>query len=170
MNFFFPGWEPLVRILVVTPLAYLALVALLRVSGKRTLARLNQFDFVVTVAVGAIFGRVVTARSITLAEAVTAFAVVIGLQYAVSALQLRSSRFSKVLTARPSLLYFRGTVLRDAMRTHRVTDQELLGVVLQNGLGSLEEAEAVVLQSDGRFAVVGTGAAGDGSAFRAAQP
>lgn len=38
------------RIVVVGPLAYLTLVAILRVSGKRTLAKLNAFDFVVTVA------------------------------------------------------------------------------------------------------------------------
>lgn len=42
----------LLRILVVGPLAYLLLIVILRISGKRTLARMNAFDFVVTVVLG----------------------------------------------------------------------------------------------------------------------
>lgn len=170
VSFFFSGWEPVARIVVVAPLAYLALVVLLRTSGKRTLSRLNQFDFVVTVAIGATFGRIMTARSIPLAEAVTAFAVLILLQYVVALLQVRSPRFSQLLTAPPTLLCFRGDLLRKEMRAQRVTEQELLGVARQHGLGSLAEAEAVVMQSDGRFAVVRMGDAGDGSALGPAQP
>ncbi len=49
---FFDGWGSLVRVLVVGACAYLSLLALLRLSGKRTLAKLNAFDFVVTVALG----------------------------------------------------------------------------------------------------------------------
>ena len=45
----FAGWESLLRTLVVGTLAYVALIAFLRVSGKRTLSKMNTFDFVVTV-------------------------------------------------------------------------------------------------------------------------
>ncbi|MFI7742547.1 hypothetical protein [Kocuria rhizosphaericola] len=38
---------------------------------------MNSFDFVITVAIGATFGRVLTARSIPLLEAVTAFALLV---------------------------------------------------------------------------------------------
>ncbi|MFI7581876.1 hypothetical protein [Kocuria kalidii] len=69
VNFFFDGWEPVARIVLVGTLADTTLVLLLRISGQRTPARRNSFDFVVTVAIGAIFGRVLTARSIPLLEA-----------------------------------------------------------------------------------------------------
>jgi uncharacterized membrane protein YcaP (DUF421 family) len=48
----FDSWSDLARILVVTPLAYGALVAVLRMSGARTLSKLNAFELVVTVALG----------------------------------------------------------------------------------------------------------------------
>ncbi|MDP9398666.1 MAG: hypothetical protein M3P96_13010 [Actinomycetota bacterium] len=48
----YDGWHGPVRVLVVGGLAYLALVALLRISGKRTLAKLNAFDLILTVALG----------------------------------------------------------------------------------------------------------------------
>ena len=49
---FFDSWTALGRVLLVGTLAYVALVAILRISGKRTLTKLNAFDLVVTVALG----------------------------------------------------------------------------------------------------------------------
>ena len=45
--FLYGGIEPLVRIVVVGTLAYFSLIILLRILGKRTLAQLNSFDFVI---------------------------------------------------------------------------------------------------------------------------
>jgi uncharacterized membrane protein YcaP (DUF421 family) len=162
LNFFFDGWAPVVRILVVGTLAYTALVVLLRISGKRTLSRMNSFDVVITVAIGATFGRILTARSIPLLEAVTAFALLIGLQYLVARLQVRSPRFARVLKAEPTLLLHRGRVLHAALHRERLTQAELEGAVRKHGLGSLQEAEAVVLEGDGRLSVIARDDGGDG--------
>ncbi|OLT06797.1 hypothetical protein BJF77_15350 [Kocuria sp. CNJ-770] len=159
----FDGWEPVARIVVVGTLAYTALVVLLRVSGKRTLSRMNSFDFVITVAIGATFGRVLTTRSVPLVEAVTAFALLITLQYVVTSLQIRSKRFSRLVTAEPTLLLYQGRVLHDALRAERLTEKELDGAVRKHGMGSLQEAEAVVLEADGRLSVIGPDNAGDGA-------
>jgi uncharacterized membrane protein YcaP (DUF421 family) len=48
----FDSWARLGRALLVATLTYAALVLLLRISGKRTLTKLNAFDPVVTVALG----------------------------------------------------------------------------------------------------------------------
>lgn len=165
VTFFFGGWEPVARIVVVGTLAYAALVLLLRVSGKRTLVQMNAFDFLITVALGASFGRVLTARSVALVEAITAFALLVALQYAVAWLQVRSSRFAHASTSPPTLLYFRGRILHDALRRERLTEAELRTAIREHGAGSLEAVEAVVLESDGRFAVIKPGQAGDGSAL-----
>lgn len=65
-------------------LAYVALVVLLRVSGKRTLSKMNAFDLVVTVALGSTLATVLMAKDVALAEGVFAFALLIGLQLFVS--------------------------------------------------------------------------------------
>ena len=49
---FFDGIQPLIRTLVVGVLAYIFLIIVLRISGKRTLSKINAFDFVVTIALG----------------------------------------------------------------------------------------------------------------------
>ncbi len=52
ISMLFDSWTGLARVLVVGTLAYVALVAILRISGKRTLTKLYAFDLVVTVALG----------------------------------------------------------------------------------------------------------------------
>lgn len=165
VNVFFDGWDPIVRIVVLAPLAYLALLILFRTTGNRTLARMNSFDFIITIAIGATFGRVMTARSIPLAEAVVAFAVLIGLQFAVTALRVRSRRFARLVETEPALLAFKGRILHDALRRARITESELQATARQHGLGAVEEAEAIVLESNGKLAVVKPDTAGDGSAI-----
>ncbi len=152
--FFFGGFEPILRVIVVGTLAYLSLLILLRVSGQRTLTRMHAFDFVITIAIGSTFGRLMTAKGVSLAESVTAFLVLIALQYIFSWIMVRSSKFAYWVTATPSLLYFRGNFLHKAMKKHRVSRDELLAIVRQNKIGSLQDVDAIVLESAGTFAVI----------------
>jgi len=64
----FNGWESWGRMLVVGALAYAGLIVLLRLSGKRTLAKMNAFDLVVTVALGSTLATVMTSKDVALAE------------------------------------------------------------------------------------------------------
>ncbi|GAA3958226.1 DUF421 domain-containing protein [Allohahella marinimesophila] len=161
--FFYNGVEPIIRIVVVGSLAYVSLIVLLRVSAKRTLAQLNTFDFIITVAIGASFGRILTARQVVLTEAITTFALLIFLQYAITMLQRRSTRFSNYVTAPPSLLFYQGRFLEDEMNKQRLTETELHAVALREGVGSLDLVEAIILEAHGVFAVVRKDSAGTGS-------
>jgi len=90
VNFFFAGWEPILRILVVGVAMCVALVVFLRISGSRTLSTMHVFDVIITVAIGSSFGRARTASGVALAEALVAVVLLIGLQYAVARFQTRS--------------------------------------------------------------------------------
>ena len=165
VNFFFDGWEPVARILVVGTVAYTALVLLLRVSGKRTLTQMNGFDFIITVALGATFGRMLTARDIPLIEAVTAFVLLMALQYAAGRMVVRYPRFARVVTAPPVVLYHQGVFRDDAMEREHFTKAELRTALRERGLGSFEHVAAIVLESDGQLAVIEESQIGDGSAL-----
>ncbi|WP_226042457.1 YetF domain-containing protein [Natrinema sp. DC36] len=153
-NVFFAGWEAILHVIVVGIAMYASLVVFLRLSGSRTIASMNAFDFIVTVALGAVFGRALTANSVALAEALTAFALLIVLQYIAAWLQTRWPRFERALKNDPALLYFRGEFLRDAMGDQRVTESELRGAVRKENVGSMDEVEALVLEPDGKVSVI----------------
>lgn len=155
----FTGWEPLAHTVVVGVLGYAALVVLLRASGARTLAQMSSFDVVIAVAVGATFGRVLTAQQVALAQAVTAFVVLVALQVGVTTLAARRPALAGRVTASPTLLLHRGRPLPDVLRRHRVTEADLRAALRRRGLGSFAAADAVVLEADGELSVLPAGQA-----------
>ena len=167
VTYFFGGWAPILRILVVGTLAYATLVSLQRISGKRTLSQMNAFDFLITVALGASFGRILTARNVALAEAVTAFGLLVGLQFVIAVLRQRSGRIEHLVTASPTLLFYQHSFQRAEMRRQRITESELASAIRQSGFGSFEGVEAIILEADGKLAVVGSAQAGDAGALPA---
>jgi uncharacterized membrane protein YcaP (DUF421 family) len=162
-NYFFAGWEPIVRIVIAGTAMYISLLIFLRLSGSRTIASMTVFDFVVTVAIGAAFGGSLTAKAIPLAEAVTAFGLLVGLQYAVAWIGARWPRFRRRVTNRPALLYFRGEFSQETMRDARLTEAELRATVRKRGIGSMDDVEAIILESAGDVSVITS--VGDGSAL-----
>ena len=154
-TFLFDGWGGLARILVIAIAIYPLLVAMLRVSGKRTLSKLNAFDLVVTVALGSTLASVIVDRSVPLAEGVLALLVLIALQYVITWLSTRSRRFRNLIKSEPSLLVRDGVYLETAMDTQRVTREEVEAALRGHGMVDARDAAFVVLETDGTISVIG---------------
>lgn len=151
---FFDSGTVLLRTLVVGSLAYLALVILLRLSGKRTLSKWNAFDLVVTVAFGSTLATALLSKDTSLAQGVVAFALLVGLQWTITRLSVRYGAVRHWVKAEPRLLLLRGQVRHEALREERVTEGELRAAVRAKGISALEDIEAVVLETDGTFSVL----------------
>ncbi len=153
---FFNSWADIGRVLLVGPLAYLTLLLMLRVSGKRTLSKLNAFDFIVTVALGSVLASTLLSKDVALTESVAALAVLIVGQFVITYLSVRSKRFQSFVKGEPTLLYYKQRFLEAQMRRARVTKEEVRAAVRASGQGSLERVGAVVLETDGSLSVVGS--------------
>lgn len=101
------------------------MVFLLRISGKRTLAKMNAFDFVVTVALGYILASVVLNQNIPLANGVTAFVLFIGFQFLLTWLVDRVKKVKTLITSCPSLIFYKADFLHPAMKKERITVEEI---------------------------------------------
>jgi uncharacterized membrane protein YcaP (DUF421 family) len=150
---FFDDWSGLIRVAVMGTCAYAALIVLLRVSGKRTLAKLNAFDFVVTVAIGSTLATVLLSSSVALAEGVLALALLVGLQFVVAWASVRSRRVERFVKSEPRLVY-RDGFLPDAMHRERVTADELYQSARRQGHADLAPVTAMVLETDGTLTVL----------------
>ena len=153
-DMFFNNWFSLLRILVIGTLAYAGLVLFLRISGKRTLSKMNAFDLVVTVAFGSTLATTLLSKDVALVEGLLAFALLILLQFLITWGASHSRGFQKIIKAEPRLLAFEGEALDDAMRRERVTDVELDAAIRDAGLPGVESTYAVVLESEGTLTVI----------------
>lgn len=160
----FDTWSDLLRVVLVGTAAYAWLVLVLRTSGKRTLAKLNAFDLVVTVALGSTLATILLSTDVSWSEGALALVLLAGLQLLVATTTSRLPGGRSFVTARPTLVLRDGVPDRAAMRGQRLTEGELRQAVRASGVGDLSRVAIAVLESDGSLSVIGRDEAGDLSA------
>lgn len=151
---FFDDIQGLIRVFVISILAYAALVLFLRVSGKRTLTKLNAFDLVVTVALGSTLATIILSKDVALAEGALALIMLIALQYVVTWLSVRHDGFQRLVQSEPRILVRNGEWIEKAMKDERVNRNEVLAAVRNAGRKGIEGLGAVILETDGSLSVI----------------
>lgn len=151
---FFDSWESLVRTFIITILAYVVMVMLLRASGKRTLSKMNAFDFVVTIALGSSLATVALNKNVALADGALAFILFISLQFAISWASVRFSVVKRIVTSQPVLLLYKGELLTDTIRKERITIDEINVAARKKGIEKLSDIDFIVLETTGDITVI----------------
>jgi uncharacterized membrane protein YcaP (DUF421 family) len=154
---FYDDLSGLIRVLLVSLAAYVALILILRLSGKRSLAKLNAFELVVTVALGSTLATVLLSKNVPFVEGVLAFAMLAGLQWVVASASVRWRWARRLVRSEPRLLVEDGRLIEEAIRAERVTQGEIDQAIRKEGIGRIEEVAAVVLETDGSFSVIRKG-------------
>lgn len=147
----FSDWMSLVRILIIGVGAYAGLILILRISGNRTLSKMNSFDFIVTIALGSTFASAILDRSVALLDALLAFTVLVGLQYLTTWASVRSARVDRLVKSEPKLLFWQGNFLRAEMKREHVTHDEILAAMREQGFSAMTQVGFVVLEPNGKL-------------------
>lgn len=137
-----------------TCLAYLTMVFVLRISGKRTLSKMNAFDFVVTVALGSTLATVMLNTKITLSEGAAAFFVLIFMQYIITWLSVRIKPLKKIITSQPRMLLYKGELMEDVIKKERITMEELYQAAREHKVSDLKEIDAMILETTGEITIM----------------
>lgn len=135
---------------------YVVVVVLVRIAGKRATSQLTNFDWIVTVAIGSIAGSTIIQKDLGLFNGLSAIFALLAVQWIVTAVSARWKPFSQLVSPRPTIVLYRGEFQRDAMRSERLTEQEVISAVRASGFARIEEVGAVILEADGKFSVVTT--------------
>lgn len=135
--------------------SYIAIVCILRISGKRTLSKMSAFDFIVTVALGSVLATTIVSYKDSFWNGMLAFATLVALQYLSTWLSVRSSAIHSALQAEPTLLFYKGNFQNGQLKQARVTKGELKQAIRESGYGSFEQVAAIVLEANGTLSVIG---------------
>ncbi|RZM19048.1 MAG: DUF421 domain-containing protein [Pedobacter sp.] len=149
----FKNWESVWHVAVCAILAYLILFLFIRISGKRTLAKLTAFDFVVTVTLGSTLSSMILGK-VTLAEGSAALVIIITMQYILAWTARESNTLEKVINSSPTLVFYRGTFLEDAMKKEVLTREEIYAEIRKYRMLDVDQVEAVVMELNGDLTVI----------------
>jgi uncharacterized membrane protein YcaP (DUF421 family) len=153
-NIMFESWESLFRTIIIAVLAYVVMVFFLRASGKRTLSKMNAFDFIITVALGSAMANVILNKNVVFLDGVAAFFMLIFLQYITTYFSVRSRSFNNMIKSTPSLLVYKGRMLKPVMQKERITEDEIFAIVREKGFSSVHEPDAIILETDGSLTCI----------------
>lgn len=152
-NLFVNNWETLYRIAICSVISYLALFFFIRISGKRTLAKLNAFDFVVTVTLGSTLSWMLLAQ-VTILEGAVAIVIIILLQYLLAFSAEKSTVMEKAINSTPSLLFYNGVYFEAEMKREMITKGEIYAEIRRFSIEHIDEVRAVVLELNGEMTVI----------------
>ena len=150
----FSNWDHLGQIALMSLFFYGFIILMTRLSGKRTTGQMNNFDWVITVAVGSLAASGILLEDVAVADAVAAILVLGASQYLLTFVVVRSDTVAHIVKAQPTLLTHRGEYLEDAMRRTRVSRAEIDAALREKGLLQCKDANWVVLETDGTFSVI----------------
>ncbi|SDK49708.1 DUF421 domain-containing protein [Sediminibacillus albus] len=148
------SWTSIGRVAFIGFLAYIALILLLRMTGKRTLTKLNAFDLVVTVAIGSTLATILLNKNVSLMQGVTALATLIFLQFIFAWSSIRSRFINQLIKSEPKLLFYQGQFFKESMRKERIQQIEIWQAARTKGISSMDEVEAVILETDGSMSLI----------------
>lgn len=150
----FSDLNPFIEVPMAGIITYIAIIIMLRLSGKRTLAKWNSFDFVVTIAFGSILASALLSTRDVFGKSILAFALLVLFQFIITWISVRSSVIQKLIKSEPSLLLCRGEMQYDIMKKQRIAEGEILAALRNSGVSAVEDADAVILETDGSFSVL----------------
>jgi uncharacterized membrane protein YcaP (DUF421 family) len=142
-----PLLEKVLRPVVV----YLALIALLRVFGKRELAQLNPFDLVVLLSLSNAVQNAIIGDDNSVTGGVIGACALLAINWLVVRAAFRSRWLDFLLEGRATILIRNGQVDRKALERESLTREELLAVVHRQGFDGFRHIRKCELEPNGTF-------------------
>jgi uncharacterized membrane protein YcaP (DUF421 family) len=136
-----------------TAAVYLGLLVLLRLAGKRDLAQLNSFDFVVLLLLSNVVQNAVIGADNSLAGGLLGAVVLIALNAALVRLVGRSDRLVHVLEGSPTTLVRDGELDLPMIMSLGLRPADVVTAVKRQGASELAEVAAATLEPGGTISV-----------------
>lgn len=134
---------------------YLILMVILRIAGKRTLAQVTVFDFILLLIIGEATQQALLGDDFSIINAAIVIATLVLLDIVLSVLKQRWPRLDRVIDDAPVVIVDNGRLLWDRMNKARIDEQEILVAARElHGLERLDQVKYAVLERHGGISIV----------------
>jgi uncharacterized membrane protein YcaP (DUF421 family) len=134
--------------------AFLFLIILLRVIGRRELSSLEPFDLILLIVIGDLVQQGVTQSDYSFTGLLLSVGTFAVLTVVFSFVTARVPKLRPVLEAGPLIIVEDGKLIEKNLRKERVTAEEVAAEARMREIASLEEVQWAVLESGGRISFI----------------
>lgn len=134
---------------------YLALLVIFRLTGKRSLAQITTFDFVLLLIIGETTQQAMVGEDFSVTNALLGILTLILLDFALGLLKHQWQRLDRYLDGLPLVLVADGVPLRDRMDQVRVDESDILAAArITQGLMRMDQIRYAVLERSGGISII----------------
>lgn len=134
---------------------YAFLLLIFRISGKRSLAQITTFDFVLLLVIGEATQQALIGSDYSITSAALAISTLIVIDIALTSIKRRSARVDRWLDDVPIVIVEHGRPLESRMRGERVDLNDVLAAAREHhGLERLSQIRYAVLERNGDISIV----------------
>ena len=136
-------------------LVYLFVLLVLRLTGKRTLAQITTFDFVLLLIISEATQQALIGEDNSMINCAIVVSTLIGLNILMSLLKQRFKWFDRLLDDIPLVIVADGKALQDRMYKARVDEDDVLDAAREmHGLESMDQIRHAILERDGQISII----------------
>jgi len=134
---------------------YVILMVVFRIAGKRSLAQITTFDFVLLLVIGEATQQALLGNDFSVTNAFLVIVTLIGLDIALSLIKQKSSVVEKLLDSTPVVIVEEGKLLKDRMGKARIDEADILARARElQGLERLDQVKYAILERSGGITII----------------
>jgi len=134
---------------------YVILMVIFRIAGKRSLAQITTFDFVLLLIISEATQQAMLGDDFSVTNATLVIITLIGLDIGLSLLQQRLPFLGKWLDDVPLVIVDDGKVLHDRLKKVRIDESDILHAARElQGLERMDQVKYAVLERGGGISIV----------------
>jgi uncharacterized membrane protein YcaP (DUF421 family) len=134
---------------------YFFLLLVFRIAGKRSLAQLAPFDFVLLLIISETIQQAMVDTDNSWTNAAILVLTLVGISIALSIIKERIPWLERVLGGTPLLLIENGKMHEDRMRRMRIDEVDIVSAArAQEGLERLDQIKHAVVETGGQITII----------------
>lgn len=141
-------------ILIRTIILYFVVLFVIRVMGKAELSKMDPFDMIVLFMMAELAAIPIESLDIPVLNGAAAIITLLFLQVTISFLSTKSQRFNDLMNGKPTIMINRGNINEKAMKSQRMTIDDLMQELRLKNFSSIADVEYAVLEANGELSVI----------------
>jgi uncharacterized membrane protein YcaP (DUF421 family) len=136
-----------------TILIYFIVLAVMRLMGKREVAKLSIFDLVVSIMIAEISIFVIEDPDQPMISGLVPLFTLVGIQIVVSYTSMKSDKIRYLLEGKPTILINRGKLQEQELKSTRYNLDDLLMQLREKDIANVADVEFAILEPSGKLSV-----------------
>lgn len=134
-------------------LGLIALLIVVRVLGRKSLAQLTPYDFVYTLVLGGVLEESLYDDQVNLLHLLLGVSLWGVLIFTLEFISTKSDRLNKLFKGEPSVIVYNGQLVRPALKRNKLEMEQLRALLRTSGCYSLKNAKHMIMETGGQISL-----------------